>query len=96
MTRPDYAKLRRLVVKIGSSLLVDDRDSVNRHWLHSLADDIAALRARGQQVIIVSSGAVAIGGKILGINRRRARLEGLQAAAAAGQVELVHLSLIHI
>ena len=90
MTRPDYAKLRRLVVKIGSSLLVDDRDSVNRHWLHSLADDIAALRARGQQVIIVSSGAVAIGGKILGINRRRARLEGLQAAAAAGQVELVH------
>ena len=90
MTRPDYGKLNRLVVKIGSSLVVDDEDSVNRRWLQSLADDIAALRKEGHQVIIVSSGAVAIGGKVLGINRRRARLESLQAAAAAGQVELVH------
>ena len=90
MTRPDYTKLERLVVKIGSSLLVDDRDRVNRQWLESLAADIASLRQNGHQVVIVSSGAVAIGAKVLGINRRRARLDTLQAAAAAGQVELVH------
>ena len=90
MSRPDYATLKRLVIKIGSSLLVDNEDSVNREWLNSLADDVASLRQNGHQVIIVSSGAVAIGGKVLGINRRRARLESLQAAAAAGQVRLVH------
>jgi glutamate 5-kinase len=82
--------LHRLVVKIGSALLVDDSNRLNRDWLNGLAEDIAILRAAGHQVLIVSSGAVAIGSHVLGINPRRSRLEELQAAAAAGQVQLVH------
>ena len=82
--------LRRLVVKIGSALLVDAGNRINRSWLDDLAQDIAILRDAGHQVLIVSSGAVAIGSHVLGINPRRSRLEELQAAAAAGQVQLVH------
>ena len=81
---------RRLVVKVGSSLLVDDSGHLNRAWLETLADDIAGLQGQGHEVLIVSSGAIAIGSTVLGINKRRARLEDLQAAAAAGQVQLVH------
>lgn len=90
MTIPALSDLHRLVIKIGSSLLVDDANQLNRHWLNDLADDIRSLRMRGHQVLIVSSGAVAIGCQVLGINRQRARLEELQASAAAGQVQLVH------
>ena len=81
---------RRLVVKVGSSLLVDDAGQLNRIWLESLADDVAELAKAGHEVLIVSSGAIAIGSSVLGINKQRARLEDLQAAAAAGQVQLVH------
>jgi len=81
---------RRLVVKVGSSLLVDEAGQLNRHWLETLADDIAYLQANGHETLIVSSGAIAIGSSVLGINKKRARLEDLQAAAAAGQVQLVH------
>lgn len=81
---------RRLVVKVGSSLLVDDQGRLNRDWLAGLCDDIANLNRHDHEVLVVSSGAIAIGSSILGINKRRARLEDLQAAAAAGQVQLVH------
>ena len=81
---------RRLVVKVGSSLLVDDQGRLNREWLEGLCDDIANLNRQDHEVLVVSSGAIAIGSSILGINKRRARLEDLQAAAAAGQVQLVH------
>ena len=84
---PDY---RRLVVKVGSSLLIAGDGHVHRGWLEGLADDVAALTRGGHEVLIVSSGAIAIGSTVLGINKRRARLEDLQAAAAAGQVQLVH------
>ena len=90
MSKPALQDLRRVVVKIGSSLLIDSDNRLNRPWLESLADDVVALRDAGQQVLIVSSGAVAIGSQVLGINPRRARLDELQAAAAAGQVQLVH------
>lgn len=80
----------RLVVKVGSSLLVDETGHLNRHWLETLADDIAYLQKGGHETLIVSSGAIAIGSVVLGINKKRARLEDLQAAAAAGQVQLVH------
>lgn len=82
--------LRRLVIKIGSSLLIDEHGRVNKSWLANLAEDVAALRKAGHQVLIVSSGAVAIGALVLRLSTRRARLEELQAAAAAGQVQLVH------
>ncbi len=81
---------RRIVIKVGSSLLIDASGSVNIDWLDSLADDIAALYSDGADILLVSSGAIAIGGAALGIDRRRARLSELQAAASAGQVLLVN------
>ncbi len=90
MPKPALKDLRRLVVKIGSSLLVDGQNQLNRNWLNSLAGDVDMLRRNGHEVLIVSSGAVAIGCQVLGISRQRSRLEELQAAAAAGQVQLVH------
>jgi len=84
------AGLRRLVVKVGSSLLVDDRGRFDPESLDRLADDVARLAASGQEILVVSSGAVAIGCHVLDIRRRRARLEELQAAAAAGQARLVN------
>lgn len=83
------SEYRRLVIKVGSSLLIDSKDHVHRGWLEGLAENIATLKSNGQEVLIVSSGAIAIGSTVLGINKRRARLEDLQAAAAAGQVQLV-------
>jgi glutamate 5-kinase len=84
------SEFRRLIVKVGSSLLVDADGRLNRDWLETLAHDVGALQKQGHEILIVSSGAIAIGSLILGINKRRARLEDLQAAAAAGQVQLVH------
>ncbi len=84
---------RRLVVKIGSALLVDGDGEIRRAWLDALVDDIARCRRRGQEVIIVSSGAVAVGRRHLGLlpsGGRMLRLEEKQAAAAAGQIRLAH------
>ena len=85
------ATARRLVVKIGSALLVDDDSgAIRRKWLDALADDVAAARARGQEVILVSSGAIAVGRRHLGLIGRTLRLEEKQAAAATGQIRLAH------
>ncbi len=83
------ANYPRLVVKVGSSLLVDAAGNVRREWLASLVADVAALHAAGQQVIIVSSGAIALGARRLGLAKGgRASLEDAQAAAATGQIAL--------
>ncbi len=80
---------RRLVVKIGSALLVDDETGkLHQSWLDALCDDIAAAHARGQEVLIVTSGAIAIGRGPLGMVGRKLRLEEKQAAAATGQMRL--------
>jgi glutamate 5-kinase len=84
------AAARRLVVKIGSALLAMDSGEVRRPWLAALAQDVARCRARGQEVILVSSGAIAIGRRQLGLTGRRLRLEEKQAAAATGQIRLAH------
>jgi glutamate 5-kinase len=84
------ADFRRLVIKVGSSLLVNDEGELDRVWLEKLTDDVAILARDGHEVLIVSSGAIAIGSSVLKINKKRARLPDLQAAAAAGQVQLVH------
>ena len=82
---------RRLVVKVGSALLVDGKTGrVNRQWLETLAQDLARARQRGQQVIVVSSGAIALGRRHLGLKDGRLRLEESQAAAAVGQIRLAH------
>ena len=81
---------RRLVVKIGSALLATDAGEIRRTWLDGLAEDVARCRARNQELILVSSGAIAIGRRQLGLTCRRVRLEEKQAAAATGQIRLAH------
>jgi len=83
------ASAKRIVVKIGSALLVDaENGQPARSWLATLADDIAEARTGGQQVAIVSSGAIALGRRALGLTKSQ-RLEEKQAAAAAGQARLM-------
>jgi glutamate 5-kinase len=85
------ARARRVVVKIGSALLVEKTSGrVNRSWLESLAADVARMRERGQEVILVSSGAIALGRRHLGLAAGKLRLEESQAAAAVGQIRLAH------
>jgi glutamate 5-kinase len=85
------AKARRVVVKIGSALLVDqDTGQMRRKWLDALADDIARLRAKGAEVIVVSSGAIAVGRTHLKLPKGALPLEEKQAAAATGQIRLAH------
>jgi glutamate 5-kinase len=82
---------KRIVVKVGSTLLVDgDKGRLNRSWLESLAADVAALRKRGQEVILVSSGAIALGRRQLNLGSGKLKLEESQAAAAVGQIRLAH------
>src|SRR5580692_7751072 len=82
---------RRVVVKVGSALLVDAKSGrLNRSWLKTLIDDLLRLHRRGQQVILVSSGAIALGRRHLGLPLGALRLEESQAAAAVGQIRLAH------
>lgn len=85
---------KRIVVKIGSALLAHDDGRLRADWLDALAQDVADLRAAGAEIMIVSSGAIAVGRRLLGLARgprnRVLRLEESQAAAAAGQVRLAH------
>lgn len=90
MSSFNFANNRRLVIKVGSSLLIGDDGHVHRDWLQGLVHDVARLHGEGHELLIVSSGAIAIGSTVLDINKRRAKLSDLQAAAAAGQVQLVH------
>ena len=77
------ASARRVVVKIGSALVVGPDGAPDSAWLSDFAADLARLRARGQQVLVVSSGAVALGRRRLGLNRKALTLPEKQAAAAA-------------
>src|SRR5215467_14889374 len=82
---------RRVVVKVGSALLVDAESArVNRAWLETLVEDLLRLRKRGQRVILVSSGAIALGRRQLGLAKGALRLDESQAAAAVGQIHLAH------
>jgi len=85
------ARAKRVVIKIGSALLVEQSSGrVSRAWLETLATDVAAMRARGQEVVIVSSGAIALGRRQLGLAPGKLKLEESQAAAAVGQIRLAH------
>jgi len=90
-TEQRVASARRIVIKIGSALLVErDSGRLDTAWFDSLVSDIAALRRRGQEVLVVSSGAIALGRRHLGLRSGSLRLEESQAAAAAGQIRLAH------
>ena len=89
--RNEWTNAKRLVVKIGSSLLVDAASGTLRQaWLEALADDIAALKAEGKEVVVVSSGAIALGRNALKLPKGALKLEDSQAAAAVGQIDLAH------
>lgn len=88
MRRPLLSSCKRITVKIGSALLVDRDKGLRREWLASLADDIAGLTEGGAEVLVVSSGAIALGRTVLEIGGESLRLEQSQAAAAVGQIAL--------
>src|ERR1700685_1779248 len=82
---------KRVIVKVGSALLVEaEKGRLNRAWLESFAADMARMRKRGQEVILVSSGAIALGRRHLGLSEGKLKLEESQAAAAVGQIRLAH------
>lgn len=90
LTETPLQTANRLVVKVGSALLVDPASaSVRAEWLAGLAADIAECRSRGQAVIVVSSGSIALGRAVLGIDAGSLSLENAQAAAAVGQPRLM-------
>jgi glutamate 5-kinase len=86
---PSVTAAQRIVIKIGSALVVDQEQATPRtEWLDSVAADIQALRERGTDVIVVSSGAIALARRTLGLTQKRLKLEEKQAAAAVGQIRL--------
>ena len=86
---PQLSTFRRVVVKVGSSLLVDQaKGELRRDWLEALADDLADLHRAGKDVLVVSSGSIALGRTVLKLPRGPLRLEDSQAAAAVGQIAL--------
>src|SRR5687768_15600968 len=93
MTTPSpLTRARRIVVKVGSALLVDQATGqVNRPWLETLIDDLLRLRARKQEVVLVSSGAIALGRRELKLPAGPLQLDQSQAAAAVGQITLAHI-----
>jgi len=88
-TRLSLTTARRLVIKIGSALLVDAASGqLKSDWLHALALDVAEAKARGSDVVLVSSGSIALGRRVLGLPAGELPLEQSQAAAAVGQIRL--------
>ncbi|MBB5045499.1 glutamate 5-kinase [Rhodopseudomonas rhenobacensis] len=92
MHRPELKNFRRIVVKVGSSLLIDsEAGEVKAGWLAALAADIAELHLHGRDVLIVSSGSIALGRSRLKLARGPLKLEESQAAAAVGQIALARI-----
>ncbi|MBJ6988441.1 MULTISPECIES: glutamate 5-kinase [unclassified Devosia] len=82
------ASYRRITIKIGSALLVDKAGKLRAEWLAQLAQDVASLKGEGKEIVIVSSGAIALGRGLLGLSALSLTLEQSQAAASAGQIAL--------
>ncbi len=82
------SRVKRVVIKIGSALLVDRGSGIRKDWLDAISDDIAALKARGTDVLVVSSGAIALGRTVLDMPSGALKLEESQACAAVGQIAL--------
>jgi len=92
MSLPELKSFRRIVIKVGSSLLIDSaKGEVKSAWLTALVDDIARLHADGRDVLVVSSGSIALGRSRLKLPRGALKLEDSQAAAAVGQIALARI-----
>ena len=82
---------KTIIIKIGSSLLVNDKNKIRKKWLISFAKDIKELKSKNKKVIIVSSGAIALGCKKMGLKNSNLKLDKSQAIASVGQIELMNL-----
>ena len=82
---------KTIVIKIGSSLLIDENRSIREKWLLEFSKDIKDLQKTGKNIIIVSSGAIALGCKKLKLNKKNLKLDKSQAVASIGQIELMNL-----
>ena len=80
-----------IVIKIGSSLLVDNKNKIRKKWLSSFAKDIKKLKSQNMKIVIVSSGAIALGCKKMNYNKSNLKLDKSQAIASVGQIELMNL-----
>ena len=80
-----------IVIKIGSSLLVDNKKKIRKKWLSSFANDLKKLKSKNKKIIIVSSGAIALGCKKMNIEKKNLKLDKSQAIASVGQIELMNL-----
>ena len=88
LTAPEIGAAKRLVIKIGSALLVDRAKGLRQGWLSALAMDVAEAKVRGADVVLVSSGSIALGRAVLGLGAGALTLEQSQACAAVGQIRL--------
>nr|MBC8307676.1 glutamate 5-kinase [Pelagibacterales bacterium] len=82
---------KTIVIKIGSSLLIDDKMRIRQKWFSEFAKDIKNLINQNKKIIIVSSGAIALGCKKLNLNKKNLKLDKSQAVASVGQIELMNL-----
>jgi glutamate 5-kinase len=90
--QPQLSRFRRIVVKVGSALLVDrEQRAVRRQWLEALVDDLGALHRAGADILVVSSGAIALGRTVLKLPQSDLKLDEAQAAAAVGQIGLARI-----
>ncbi|MSP06284.1 MAG: glutamate 5-kinase [Candidatus Fonsibacter sp.] len=87
----DILKYKTIVIKIGSSLIVDGKNKIKKNWFNKLIEDIEFLIGKNKQIIIVSSGAIALGCDLLKINKKNTKLSQFQAIAAVGQIELINI-----
>ena len=86
-----FDKLNTIVIKIGSSLIIDEKKKIRSKWLDSFVKDIKDLKKVGKRIIIVSSGAIALGCKKLNLDKKNLKIDKSQAIASIGQIELMNL-----
>ena len=86
-----FDKLNTIVIKIGSSLIIDEKKKIRIKWLDSFVKDIKDLKKTGKRIIIVSSGAIALGCKKLNLDKKNLKIDKSQAVASIGQIELMNL-----
>ena len=82
-----FDKLNTIVIKIGSSLIIDEKKKIRSKWLDSFVKDIRDLKKTGKKIIIVSSGAIALGCKKLNLDKKNLKIDKSQAVASIGQIE---------
>ena len=86
-----FDKLNTIVIKIGSSLIIDEKRKIRSKWLDSFVKDIKVLKKTGKRIIIVSSVAIALGCKKLNLDKKNLKIDKSQAVASIGQIELMNL-----